>query len=126
MQLYEQTEEEKQAVLDSFFTMMRESRESARTAKKNLEHHSMTLVKAICSGSGQSEKVLRIVRSVWNGGNQVGLCDELCGLDHAIGEAVLALIAARIHMSGDADELIRHILVASGEMVRMEREFQAA
>jgi hypothetical protein len=122
MTIHEPTEEENKAALDSFFTMMRESRESARAAKKNLEHHSMTLVKAICSGSGQSDKVLRIVRSVWNGDNQVGLCDDLCGLDHAIGEAVIALIAARIHMSGDADELIRHILVASGEMARMEKE----
>jgi hypothetical protein len=68
--------------------------------------------------------VSRIIRSVWNGEWKTGLCDDLACLDHAIGIAVLALIAARIHMGGDADPLIRTILHESGEFARMTNDLE--
>jgi len=129
-EIHTPTEEEKKAALDSFFEATRASRSAAAQAEKDLYSHSTTLIKALQSASGQGEKVSRIIRSVWNGCHPVGLGNDLCGLDHAIGAAVLALIAARIHMGGNADELIRAILVESGEYQRlcddMDREAAAS
>lgn len=124
--LHEPTEEETNEVLKSFFATVRVSREAATKAATELERHIPTLIKAILTYSGQSEKVVRIVRSCWNDSHKSGLCEDLCGLDHAIGEAVLALLAARIHMGGDADTLIKRILVESGEWRRMQSEEAAA
>ena len=120
------TDQEKEDALQSFFATARASRAAAQKAAAELERHIPTLVKAILTYSGQSEKVVRILRSCWNDWHKSGLCEDLCGLDHAIGEAVLALLAARIHMGGDADDLIKRILVESGEMKRLERECEAA
>lgn len=116
MQIHEPTEEEKKAALDSFFATVRSGQKLASEAEKSLKAHSETLINAIRTGSGQSEKVSRIIRSVWNGEHKTGLCDDLCGLDYPIGEAVIALISARVRMGGESDHLIRHILCKSGEM----------
>ncbi len=122
MKLHEPTEAEKKSALDSFFKTVRASQKSASEAENSLKSHSDTLIRAIRAGSGQSEKVSRIIRSVWNGNHKTGLCDDLCGLDYNICEAVVALISARVFMGGEADGLIRHILCKSGEMERLLRE----
>ena len=111
--------EENKDAIASIFKAVKSSREASAHAAGALLRHSPVLIKALRTGSGQGEKVSRIIRSVWNGHHKTGLCDDLAGLDHEIGLAVLALIAARIHMGGDADAIIRAILVDSGEYQRL-------
>jgi len=44
--------------------------------------------------------------SCWNG----DLCDALAGLDANLAAATVAMIAARAHLGGDADCLLRQII----------------
>lgn len=116
------TEEERNQALDSFFAVFRESQAAKLKAQTELFINRPILIDAIRSGTGQGQRVERIIRSVWNGCHQVGLCDDLCGLDHKVSVAVLSLIAARTFMGGDADDLIRDILIASGAFDRLLSE----
>lgn len=113
--LRESTPEETDSALAEFFAAQRAARARADQAREQLTAAVPVLVRAIRTGTGQSEKVAAIVWSVWNGDHKVGLCDVLSGLDTDISAAVIALIAARAHMSGNADDLIRRILTESGE-----------
>lgn len=108
--------------LSDLFASARHSRTAAQHSAVALFDASPILIRAIRGRSGQGERVAAIARSVWNGCHQVGLCDALAGLDYPVAKAVIALIAARAHMGGDADELIRVILEESGEMERMLAE----
>lgn len=85
-------------------------RKLASQAHAVLAAETPRLVDAIRHGSGQSAKIEAILWSIWNG----ELCDALAGLDTTIAEAVVAMIAARAHMGGDADDLIRTIINATG------------
>ena len=89
-------------------------RQLAANARADLESSIEVLVKAINCGSGQAAKIERLVWSIWNDEHPVSLCDCLCGLDATLGIAVLAMIAARIHLGGDADDLLRRIIDESG------------
>jgi hypothetical protein len=120
-QIREETPEETSAALQSFFAASRKSAQARDAARERLTAAAPILTRAIRGGSGQGVKVRAIVWSCWNGSHFVGLCDVLCGLDVDIADAVVSLIYARAHLSGDADELIREILCASGEWDAMER-----
>ncbi len=73
-----------------------------------------TLVTAIRHGSGQSRKIEALLWSLWNDDHPVNLCDTLSGLDTRIAVAVIAMIAARIHLGGDADDILKTIIDESG------------
>ena len=79
-------------------------------ARPNLEAATPALIAAIRHGSGQSAKVEAILWSCWNG----NLCDALAGLDASLANPVVAMIAARAHLGGDADGLLRRIIQESG------------
>lgn len=113
-QLHEDSPQERDEALQNFFTAARQGRILANSARAKLEEASPLLIQAIQCRSGQSAKVEEILWSVWNGDNPARLCDCLCGLDTKIGEAVLALLAARVHLGGDADSLIQKIIDQSG------------
>ena len=93
---------------------IRLQRQLAAKARADLESSIEVLVKAIGCGSGQAAKIERLVWSIWNDDHPVRLCDCFCGLDTNLGIAVLAMIAARIHLGGDADDLLRRIIDESG------------
>ena len=85
-------------------------RQLASRARTNLEAATPSLIAAIRHGSGQSAKVEAILWSCWNG----DLCDALTGLDASLAKAVVAMISARAHLAGDADDLLRAIIDAAG------------
>lgn len=126
MTIHIPTESEKAEALASFFKTVKASEQAAVLHEAELIEHSPVLISVLRGDTGQSEKVRNIIRSCWNGDHQLGLCDVLCGLDHKIGVAVLALLSARVYMGGNADDLIRHILVESGEYDRLCSECEAA
>jgi hypothetical protein len=86
----------------------------ADAAGESLKANCSVLVTVIRSGGGQGRRVEELLWSAWNGDYKTGLCDSLTGLDSAIAEAVIAMLAARAHMGGDADDLLRKIIEDSG------------
>ena len=64
----------------------------------NLEAATSALIATIRHGSGQSARVEAVLWSCWNG----NLCDALTGLDANLAKAVVARLAARDHLAGDA------------------------
>lgn len=89
-------------------------RQLASQARADLEAAVPILVAALCHHSGQSRKIENLLWSVWTDGHQVNLSDTLAGLDARLARAIVAMIAARAHMAGDADDLIRQIIEGSG------------
>ena len=85
-------------------------RQLAAQARTNLEAATPALIATIRHGSDQSAKVEAILWSCWNG----ELCDGLAGLDANLAEAAVAMVAARAHLAGDADDLLRAIIDAAG------------
>jgi len=85
-------------------------RQLAAYARTNLEAATPALIAAIRHGSGQSTKLEAILWSCWNG----HLCDALAGLDANLAKAAVAMVAARAHLAGDADDLLREIIRKSG------------
>jgi hypothetical protein len=95
------------AELAAAINLQRNLAEQARAA---LEAATPILVSAIRHRSGQSLRIETLLWSVWSG----ELCDALAGLDTKLAQAALAMIAARAHLSGDADGMLRRIIVATG------------
>lgn len=93
---------------------IRRQRELAGQARAELIAATPVLINAIRHHSGQSGKVEKILWSCWNDEHPVSLCETLAGLDSDLTVAVLALIAARAHLGGEADELLRTIIDQSG------------
>lgn len=120
LRIHTSTQEEKDVALSEFFSEMRQYQERADEARKNLDASIPQLIRAIKINSGTSHKIRTLVWSCWNGDNIVGLCDVLCGLDNATGQAVLHLLAARIALGGDADPQIHRILEESDEFARFK------
>ena len=85
-------------------------RQLAALARTELEAATPALITAIRHGSGQSAKVEAVLWSCWNG----DFCDALAGLDANLAKAVVAMISARAHLAGDADDLLREIIRKSG------------
>ena len=112
--LHEPSPQEREEALQILATSSRQARILANTAKAKLEEASPLLIQAIANRSGQGAKVEELLWSAWNGENKAGLCDCLCGLDTNLADAVLALLAARAHMGGDADPLLQIIISSSG------------
>ena len=83
------------------------ARALGKKAAADLETALPLLSKVLEARSGQGRKVAAIVRSTWNDEAKVNLCDTLAGLDADVAQGVIALISARAHMAGNADELIR-------------------
>jgi hypothetical protein len=99
--------------LREIFSAARAAKERAEQAAQELERHVPTLSAAVSCESGQGEKTRKILMSIWNGEpgmNEVGLCDAFAGLDQELAEAVLAAIAARLFLGGDADAILRPIV----------------
>jgi hypothetical protein len=95
------------------FATARAAKQRAERAASDLLEHLPTLSAAVSCESGQGEKTRQVLMSIWNGEpghNEVGLCDVLAGLDHELAEAVLAAIAARLFLGGDADAILRPIV----------------
>jgi hypothetical protein len=92
--------------LHEIFAVARRAKQRAERAAQELQQHLPTLSAAVGSESGQGAKTRQILRSLWNG----ELCDTLAGLDHELGEAIIAAISARLFMSGDADNLLRPVI----------------
>jgi len=113
-QLCEDSPQEQDVALQRFFSAARRSRVLANCAMTKLIEVTPLLVDAIASGSGQGQRIEAVLWSCWNGTHKVGLCDALCGLDTDLGEAVLTLLAARTHMGGDADPILKKIIHLSG------------
>lgn len=86
----------------------------AAKARADLTAATPVLVDALRHQSGQSRKIENLLWSVWNDTHHVNLCSELAGLDTKLARAVMAMISARAHMGGDADELLRKIIEQSG------------
>ena len=84
-------------------------RQFANQACTQLEAATPLLINAIRSGKASPE-IENILCSLWSG----ELCKQLTYLDTDIGEAVLAMIAARVHGGGEADCLLARILFQTG------------
>jgi hypothetical protein len=82
----------------------------ATQARADLEAATPTLVNALRNHSGQSRKIEAVLLSLWNDDHAVNLCSELAGLDARLAQAVVSMIAARAHMGGDADDLLRQVI----------------
>lgn len=89
-------------------------RKLSAQARAELEAATPLLIEAIRHGSGQSEKLERILWSCWNDDHQVNLCDALAGLDSKLAQAAVAMIGARAYLAGDADNILRQIIDQSG------------
>jgi hypothetical protein len=89
---------------------IKRKRQLADHARAELIAATPILVNSLRNHSGQSQKIKNILWSVWSDEHPVSLCDTLAGLDTDLAVAVLALIAARAHLDGDADELLRTII----------------
>ena len=89
---------------------IRLQRDLASQARAALEAAIPDLISAIRHRSGQSAKLERILWSVWGG----ELSDALAGLDTNLAQAVIAMIAARAHLAGDADAMLRRIIAETG------------
>lgn len=122
--LHATTQSDEEAIA-AFKEALAKSAARRREARERMVAASPILIRTLRTGTGQSEKVSSIIWSTWNGENQVGLDDALCGLDTDIAEAVVTLIAARAYLGGDADDLIRAVLHESGEMARRELASQS-
>ena len=85
-------------------------RQLAAQARAELIAATPALVAAIRHQSGQSDKLEQILWSTWGG----ALCEALAGLDANLAQAAVAVIAARAHCGGDADDLLRAIIDGSG------------
>lgn len=90
------------------------SRQLATTARADLTAAIPVLIDALRHHSGQSRKIEKLLWSVWSDTYAVNLCDCLAGLDARLAQAVIAMITARAHMGGDADDLLRQIITESG------------
>jgi hypothetical protein len=86
----------------------------ASQSRDGLEAATPILIEAICYHSGQSAKLERILWSLWNDDLAVNLCNALAGLDTKLAQAAVAMIAARAHMGGEADDFLRKIIDDSG------------
>ncbi len=64
------------------------------------------LKETLAHQSGQSAKVAALLQSAWNG----ELCDNLASLDSKVAKAVIAMIAARAYLGGDADPLLATLI----------------
>lgn len=94
----------------------------AAQSRADLTAATPILVSAIRHQSGQSRKVEAILWSLWNDEHPVNLCDCLSGLDAPLAQTVIAMIAARTHIGGDADELLRRIIMESGSQPPIQTE----
>lgn len=74
----------------------------ADEAKAGFENAVPILKNALAHDSGQSQRVATIIQSLWNG----ELGENLCGLDTILANALVAAIAARAYLGGDADDLL--------------------
>ena len=86
----------------------------ARQARADLEAATPVLIAALKHDSGQSQKIRNILWSCWTDDRKVNLCSELAGLDAKLAQATIAMISARAHLSGDADDMLREIIIESG------------
>lgn len=86
----------------------------ATQARADLKTATPILVAALRHHSGQSAKIENLLWSLWSDTHQINLCSELAGLDSKLAQAIVAMIAARAHLGGDADELLRTIITQSG------------
>lgn len=86
----------------------------ASQARTDLESVAPVLIAALRHNSGQSAKLTRILWSLWNDEHQVNLCDALAGLDAHLAQAAVAMISARAHLGGHADDLLGRIIDQSG------------
>ncbi len=93
---------------------IRLGRQLAAQARADLTAATPTLIDAIRHQSGQSTKLESILWSLWNDEHPVSLCDTLAGLDPNLAQAAVAMIAARAHCGGDADDMLRTIIDATG------------
>lgn len=89
-------------------------RRLAAQARSDLEAAKPVLVEALRHHSGQSAKLARILWSIWSDTHTVNLCDALAGLDAKLAQAAIVMVAARAHLGGDADGLLRQIIEQSG------------
>ncbi len=81
-------------------------RQLAEKSIADLETALPVLDETLAHHSGRSAKVAALLQSVWNG----ELCDKLASLDAKVAKAVVAMIALRAHLGGDADSLQRPLL----------------
>jgi hypothetical protein len=86
----------------------------ADKARADLIAATPLLIAALQHDSGQSVKLERILLSCWNDDHTVNLCDALSGLGTKLARAAVSMIAARAHLSGDADDMLRNIIEKSG------------
>lgn len=68
--------------------------------------------------TGNGRRVRDLIWSLYGDAHQINLCDTLSYLDLRMGEAVLAAIRARFILGGDCEDILRSILLESGEMAR--------
>lgn len=103
-----------QSALGELTAAVNLGRQLAAPARADLIAATPTLVNAIRHQSGQSAKLERILWSCWNDEHPVSLSDALAGLDPKLAQAAVAMIAARAHCGGDADDMLRAIIDDSG------------
>ncbi len=89
---------------------LRLSQKLQSQARADFQEAAPILADALAHDSGQSRRVAAVINSLWNG----DLCEYLCGLDTEIAQALVAVIAARAHLQGDADQLLRPLIPSKG------------
>ena len=90
------------------------SRQLATQARAAIIAATPVLIDALRHGSGQSRKIENLLWSCWSDTHRINLCSELSGLDARLAQAVVAMVSARAHLGGDADDLLRTIITKSG------------
>jgi len=83
-------------------------------ARADLEAAAPILISALRHQSGQARKIESLLWSCWNDDHAVNLCDTLAGLDAKLAQAAVAMIAARAHLAGNADDMLRKIIQETG------------
>lgn len=96
--------------LEEISSAIKLSRSLRKSAEADLIKATPTLQKAIATHSGQGDRARIVLLSLWNEDQSVNLCDALSGLDAKLAKALVAAIAARAHLGGDADQLLRRII----------------
>lgn len=97
-------------------------RQLANQARAGLTAATPILIDALRHHSGQSAKIERILWSCWNDEQSVSLCYTLTGLDSRLAQAAVAMIAARAHCGGNADDLLREVITESGSQPPISTE----
>jgi hypothetical protein len=122
MELYEPTDDDKNAALDEFAHHMKaiEVRRNS-VSDAELETALSTITEALTHhwSTGGGTRARRFIWSLWNDWHLVNLFDLCAGLDYLLGDAVVTILRAQM-VGALTEDHKRQVLKKSGEFARWE------